>query len=131
VLSEQEVHELESTLLPALERHHLRLLAHGLRTLQGVAERRAGDPPDPARIEAWARSQPQIGDDTHFLGAFVEQLDAVGRQLAEIGRDAGRAPLALELEDLVAWARRLADGRLSRDLDPTTPAGAAPAPPPG
>ena len=31
MLSEHDLQELESTLLPALERHHLRLLAHGLR----------------------------------------------------------------------------------------------------
>ena len=40
MLSEQDLGELESTLLPALERHHLRLLAHSLRCLQQAAEGR-------------------------------------------------------------------------------------------
>jgi hypothetical protein len=36
VIEASELAELEATLLPALERHHLRLLAHGLRTFQAV-----------------------------------------------------------------------------------------------
>jgi hypothetical protein len=42
VLDPQELNLLDSTLLPSLERHHLRLLAHGLRTLQAAAGRRQG-----------------------------------------------------------------------------------------
>ena len=38
MIEADELAELESTLLPALERHHLRLLAHGLRTFQTVAK---------------------------------------------------------------------------------------------
>ena len=37
MLSETDLQELESSLLPALERHHLRLLAHSLRCLQLAA----------------------------------------------------------------------------------------------
>ena len=37
MLSEHDLQELESSLLPALERHHLRLLAHSLRCLQQAA----------------------------------------------------------------------------------------------
>ncbi len=123
MLTPEELAVLESTLLPALERHHLRLLAHGLRTLQAVAGRRDGPPPDTEAIRAWATDQPQVADDPPFAEAFCGQLGSAARQIEAIARAAGRPPLALELEDLVAWARSQADARLSSP-------GAAGSPPP-
>lgn len=120
MIGEEELRELESSLLPALERHHLRLLAHALRSLQAVA---AGGEALPSRpqLEAWAAAQPAIADDPGFRDAFVEQLLSAGVQLEQIalwrhGTDtSGSAtPLALELNDLVAWARAQADARLNR-----------------
>jgi hypothetical protein len=52
-LTTEEVRQLDSTLLPALERHHLRLLAHGLRSLQAAAGRRQGPCPDPDSLRRW------------------------------------------------------------------------------
>jgi hypothetical protein len=124
MLSPEELTILESSLLPALERHHLRLLAHGLRTLQQIAGRRDGDPPDAASIRAWAMEQPQVADDPPFAAAFCEQLESTARQLEAIARTAARPPLALDLEDLVSWAQARADARLS-------PPETAGSPPPG
>jgi hypothetical protein len=120
VIGEEELRDLESSLLPALERHHLRLLAHALRSLQAVAA--GGEAlPSRAQLEAWAAAQPAIADDPGFRDAFVEQLLSAGVQLEQIVRwrhgpaEAGSAtPLALELNDLVAWARAQADARLNR-----------------
>jgi hypothetical protein len=122
VLSEAESRQIESTLLPALERHHLRLLAHSLRTLQAVADRRGGAAPTRAAIEAWARSQPQVGADVGFAEAFVDQLIRAAHQLEAIATEpvpeTGQTPtadgaLGLDLDDLVAWARRQADQRIA------------------
>jgi len=124
MLTPEELTVLESSLLPALERHHLRLLAHGLRTLQGIAGRRDGSPPDAEAIRAWAMQQPPVADDPPFAEAFCAQLGSAARQIEAIARAAGRPPLALELKDLVAWARAQADARLSCP-------GAAGSPPPG
>ncbi|MEB3330983.1 MAG: hypothetical protein VKI83_00610 [Synechococcaceae cyanobacterium] len=124
-LTTEELHTLESTLLPARERHHLRLLAHGLRTLQVIAGRRSGPLPDRVAIAAWARSQPVIADDPAFAGAFLEQLDQLGRTLQRISSETaaqgeisagqvstGSGPLGLGLEDLVGWSLSQADDRL-------------------
>lgn len=124
MLSPDELQELEATLLPTLERHHLRLLAHGLRTLQAIAGRPSGELPAVGAIEAWARQQPVIAADAGFEEAFLTQMDGVGQQLATIAAAAGREPLALELADLVHWATREADRRIR---PPATP----PGPPPG
>ena len=58
MLSQAELAELEASLLPALERHHLRLLAHSLRSLQAAAGRRSGPLPERAVLLAWALAQP-------------------------------------------------------------------------
>jgi hypothetical protein len=124
VLSEIELRELESTLLPALERHHLRLLAHGLRTLQAIAGRREGPLPDRWAIEAWAQEQPVIAADADFRVAFVEQLVGAARQLETIAAGQGVQPMALDLPDLAHWSTAQADNRLSAGT-------AAAVPPPG
>ena len=73
MLSEGDLAELESTLLPALERHHLRLLAHSLRCLQQAAG--DGEPlPDPQRLTAWAQRQSNLAVDPTFIPVLVEQL---------------------------------------------------------
>ena len=125
-LSEEEVAELEATLLPALERHHLRLLAHGLRTLQAMT----GDPrgagsqpetvPDHATLVAWALQQEALAGDLDFASAFADQLLATAHQLEAIAQPLGRRPLALDLTDLITWATASADNRLAI-IPPTTP----------
>ncbi len=111
-LSPVELAELEATLLPALERHHLRLLAHGLRTLQAIAGRRSGPLPSAAAIAHWASQQPSIAADPDFQRNFTAQLTSIGTQLAALAADQGSEPLALELADLCAWAVGQARQRL-------------------
>lgn len=114
ILTEGELSELEGTLLPALERHHLRLLAHGLRTLQVIAARRHGAPPDRSAIAAWVEDQAEIAGDPGFRGAFAAQLLNLADQLGVIAREAGKDPMALDLSDLATWARHHADDRITR-----------------
>ena len=104
-LSAAELAELEATLLPALERHYLRLLAHSLRSLQAIsAHQPAGALPGHDAICAWASQQPALADAPCFQAVLVEQLGAAGRQLQQLATTLNRAPLALELGDLVAAA---------------------------
>jgi hypothetical protein len=124
VLSPDELQELEATLLPTLERHHLRLLAHGLRTLQAIAGQRAGGLPPEGAVAAWAATQPVIAADAGFAEAFLHQMGHVATQLAAIATASGREPLALDLADLVHWATREADRRVRPPAPP-------PVPPPG
>jgi len=112
VLSEQDLAELESTLLPALERHHLRLLAHSLRCLQQACG--AGDPlPNTQGLTAWAQRQSNLAVDPTFIPVLVEQLGKAAVQLEQIALEQGRAPLDLTIADLVVWGQRQADQRLA------------------
>ncbi len=117
-LSPAELAELESTLLPALERHHLRLLAHGLRTLQAIAAADGAQPdsdelPDRSAIRSWAADQPPIAQDRAFIEILSSQLESAARQLEQLAADLGRPPLSLELKDLIAWARNQANQRIA------------------
>ncbi|MFN6134187.1 MAG: hypothetical protein ACK46L_15005 [Synechococcaceae cyanobacterium] len=127
MLDPQELNLLDSTLLPSLERHHLRLLAHGLRTLQAAAGRRQGPVPERRPRAAWAAAQPALAGARQFAAAFLPQLQELGDQLAAIAAAAGLSPLELDLEQLRHWAQGQADQRLGT----ITPAPAAAAPPPG
>jgi hypothetical protein len=127
VIEASELAELEATLLPALERHHLRLLAHGLRTLQAAAGERQGPIPPPQTLAAWAARQPQLLGDPGFSATFLDQLAGLAEQLEAIAQERGCAPLALELADLITWAQRQAQDRLAPPVPLTPP----PAPPPG
>jgi hypothetical protein len=117
VLSEHDLQELESTLLPALERHHLRLLAHSLRCLQQAA---AGGTAMPAQagLMAWAQQQPNLAVDPTFIPVLVEQLAKAAVQLEAIGLEFHKPPLALDISDLVRWGQRHADQRLDNTLKP-------------
>lgn len=122
MLAEAELQQLEATLLPTLERHHLRLLAHGLRSLQAAAGRRDGPPPPPQAIATWLAQQPGYDHDPDFTTAFLRQLEALRAQLEAIAADCGREPLALDLNDLCRWATAAADRRV-RPAPPPESAG--------
>ena len=112
MIGASELAELESTLLPALERHHLRLLAHGLRTFQAVAGRHQGPLPPSDALAVWANGQPQLAGDPGFAATFLDQLDGLGNQLESIALRRGCDPLGLELSDLISWAEQQAQQRL-------------------
>ncbi|MFN9643836.1 MAG: hypothetical protein ACK6BG_01640 [Cyanobacteriota bacterium] len=118
---------LETTLLPALERHFLRLLAHGLRTFQAIAASSGESDrlPDPPQIASWVASQGPLADDPAFQEAFVEQLCSLRPPLEAIGDLEGRAPLDLPMEALVAWVSSQAATRVN------SPPAAGTIPPPG
>jgi len=133
-LSDGELAELEATLLPAVERHHLRLLAHGLRTLQAMSGEAHGEwsqaetIPDHATLVAWALRQEALAGDVDFAHTFADQLLTTAHQLEAIAQPLGRSPLALELSDLITWATASANDRLAI-IPPTTPLpGSPPAP---
>lgn len=128
MLSEADLQVLESELLPALERHHLRLLAHSLRCLQQAAGEAdpaaptglppaAAKPPDADQLTAWARRQPDLRNDPAFIPVLVEQLGKAALQLGVIARELDRPVLSLEMADLVRWGRAGADRRLG--VEPT------------
>lgn len=115
-LSHDEIHLLDSTLLPVLERHHLRLLAHALRTLQQVqADCGSTALPDAEAIERWLLQQPSLNGEPDFSSLLAAQLHSAGKQLQRLAAARGLSPLELELDDLIAWSLQQADQRLASE----------------
>ncbi|MCT0219241.1 hypothetical protein KQ304_09560 [Synechococcus sp. CS-1329] len=121
-LASTDLATLEATLLPSLERHHLRLLAHCLRTLQQVAGSRWGPLPARPALVAWVAQQGGAAADPGFQQAFLTQLERGALQLQTLATSRGCDPLALDISDLIVWAEAEARARLNL---------ANPAPPPG
>ncbi|MEI6830904.1 MAG: hypothetical protein WCK64_13800 [Synechococcaceae cyanobacterium ELA445] len=100
---------IESPPLPALERHHLRLLAHCLRCLQQIAGGRSGPVPPITAIEAWMADQPQIQGDPGFGPVLLVQLQNGAAQLESLAAELGCDPLALDLPQLITRAQAQAE----------------------
>ena len=111
MLSPADLQLLESSLLPALERHHLRLLAHSLRCLQQAACG-AQNPPSESQLHAWADAQPSLSADASFIPVLLEQLNKALLQLEQIASWRGLPAMALTMTDLLAWGQAQADQRL-------------------
>lgn len=104
-LDRAAIERIDSTLLPQLERHHLRLLAHCLASFQGMlpAPEDGALPGETAR-RVWCQNQAPIAGDPAFLALMLEQLDVAAVQLEAVARDRNLSPMALSLEDLIAAA---------------------------
>ncbi len=101
-LSRADADQIEATLLPNLDRHHLRLLAHCLRSFQVMAEPRSSGPlPDQSSIEEWLLRQPQLVDEPQFRDLLLKQFLAAAKQLEGLARDQGLSPLELSLGGLI------------------------------
>ncbi|MCP9840902.1 hypothetical protein KBY93_09665 [Synechococcus sp. J7-Johnson] len=112
-LASDDLAAIEATLLPSLERHHLRLLAHCLRTLQEAAGSRFGPLPSRPALLAWVARQSALAADPDFQQVFLNQLESGALQLQELAISLECDPLALEIGDLIAWAEVAARNRLS------------------
>jgi hypothetical protein len=113
-LRHEEATLLEATLLPHLERHHLRLLAHGLRSFQAMVGRCHGELPSARDLENWLAQQPGLEADPGFRDCFRQQLIGLGQQLEQIAAELHCTPLALSLDQLIGWATAQADARLEQ-----------------
>ena len=114
-LSRADAEQIEATLLPNLDRHHLRLLAHCLRSFQVIADpRQSGPLPDRRSLEQWLVEQPQLVDEPQFRDLLLNQFLAAAQQLEELAKQLNRTPLELELTDLIQQAERNSRDRLSK-----------------
>jgi hypothetical protein len=97
---------IDATLLPQLDRHHLRLLAHCLASFRDMSPDVDGALPNAALRRKWCEQQPVVADDPKFLTLLLDQLNNAAQQLEEVADTCNKAPLELSLDDLIAAAER-------------------------
>ena len=101
-LSIEDIQLIDSTKLSALDKHHLRLLAHCLGSFRLMAkDDRGGDLPDRDRIENWLKEVHHLNNEDSFLMSLVEQFDFAAIQLEKIAVKMAISPLELTLEHLI------------------------------
>ena len=99
------IERIDSTLLPQLDRHHLRVLTHCLDSFQTMAApANSGAIPDENQRRYWCQQQPVVAEDPGFLDTLLLQLNAAAEQLDQLAIKLGKPPLALTLDDLISAA---------------------------
>ena len=115
-LTREDAERIEATLLPTLDRHHLRLQAHCLATLKSIAAPRCQGPlPNAEQIRAWCRQQPALRDDSVFQDELLRQFQVISDQLNALADACRYTPLDLTLDALIANAERESRRRLTRE----------------
>ena len=98
------VARIDATLLPQLDRHHLRLLAHCLDSFRAMDSGTDGGLPDAASRRRWCEQQPLVIDDPTFLRSLLLQLEGAGQQLSNLAEELKQPPLDLTIDDLITAA---------------------------
>ena len=99
------IERIDATLLPQLDRHHLRVLSHCLDSFQAMAAPETkGAIPEENQRRLWCQQQPVVADDPAFLDTLLLQLNAAADQLEQLALELGKPPLALTLDDLISAA---------------------------
>lgn len=112
-LTRRDAERIEATLLPTLDRHHLRLQAHCLATLKSIAApRRQGPLPSNKEIQVWCGEQPALRDDSEFQDELLRQFQVISNQLNTLADACGLTPLELTLEALIDKAEAASRRRL-------------------
>ena len=108
----EAIARIDATLLPQMDRHHLRLLAHCLDSFQAMDHDAEGRLPDAASRRRWCEQQPIVVEDPSFLRSLLLQLDGAGQQLNELAQQLNKPPLELSLDDLMTAAEARCHHRL-------------------
>lgn len=113
-LTREMVERIDATLLPTLDRHHLRLLAHCLGSFQQMATAGASRAiPSRDQQEQWCLKHPLLRDDPQFGTLLLNQFEAAAYQLETLAERLNLAPLDLTLDHLIDEAVASAHRRLS------------------
>ena len=112
-LSRSDAEQIEATLLPNLDRHHLRLLAHCLRSFQVIAKPRTSGPlPNQSSLEKWLLQQPQLTDEPQFRDLLLGQFLSAALQLEGLARAKGLSPLELSIGELITASTTASKARI-------------------
>ncbi|WP_244279706.1 hypothetical protein [Synechococcus sp. UW179A] len=113
-LDRQQIERIDATLLPAVDRHLLRLQAHCLATFQQIAmPLQQGPLPTRDHWQNWCEHQPQLANDAEFREQLMMQFTVIASQLEELARQLQMTPLELKLNDLIQHAEVNSRHRLS------------------
>ncbi len=102
-LSLDDIQKIEGTQkLSALERHHLRILAHCLESFREITGGKIkGSIPEENEILEWCRNNETLREQKSFIPILLKQLSSASSQLQAIAKVLGKTPLEINLDDLI------------------------------
>ena len=101
MINADAIARIDSTLLPQLDRHHLRLLFHCLDSFLAMEPTSGKRLPNKAVRREWCEKQPVVAGDPSFVDELLRQFDAAAEQLEELAQRYNKQPLELTLDDLI------------------------------
>ncbi len=102
LLNVDEIRKIDQSNLSAMERHHVRLLAHCLQAFKTMKSN-ADDAKLPQKCDwiKWCNSQAKLQNDAEFVQVLLEQFSGATAQLQKLSEAKQIAPLQLTLDDLL------------------------------
>ncbi len=98
----EEISKIDSSQLPPLQRHHIRVLAHCLATFQSMRKDPSDNQiPDKLTQIKWCESNSLIQKDEDFINILIDQFASAAVYLEKISSKLEILPLELSLEDLI------------------------------
>ena len=101
MINSDAIEQIDATLLPQLDRHHLRLLFHCLDSFQAMGPSSCKRLPDTALRREWCERQAVVATDPGFVDQLLRQFEAAAGQLEDLARRCNKQPLELTLDDLI------------------------------
>ena len=101
-LSQEEIEQIEKAPFSAIERHHLRLLAHCLACFKSMDNDSNLLLPDENKRLEWFLSQPSLLGETAFVSVLLQQFASAASQLEHLAHELNIPPLQLTLDHLIA-----------------------------
>ena len=101
MINADAIARIDATLLPQLDRHHLRLLFHCLDSFLAMGPSPGKGLPDKALRREWCEQQSVVAGDPSFVDELLRQFDTAALQLEELARRCNKQPMELTLDDLI------------------------------
>ncbi len=104
-LNLNQINRIEELTLSALEKHHLRLLAHCLQVFKSIPVESDGKnfPSKQEQLDWWL-SNPKLKNDREFILLLIDQFDSAAIQLERVAQALQILPMELTLDDLIVDA---------------------------
>ena len=92
--------------LPAIQKHHIRLLAHCLEIFKAIGKDDMSSFEENVLLREWCKMQSQKFNDNNFNDLFYEQMSSAAKKLNNFSLKQGKNFKELELNDLITLVKQ-------------------------
>ena len=106
LVGDKEIKRIECSSLSNLDKHHVRLVAYcisSFRQMISAETKMTEEIPSIDIQRRWCLQHPVLSEDANFVDQLLEQFKVVSVYIEEIANSLGKAPLSLNLEDLITF----------------------------